>query len=118
LTIGLVIINKGHRMTNLVEKIVVPIVIGIMASGATIYVSESNRQEKENVETTLRYLLTHKEEWKLRSYSAIKQYFGDAYSDEELKRHLISAGALRFPDNENPDKYWWGLTSKNLDRLK
>ncbi|WNO09986.1 hypothetical protein [Teredinibacter sp. KSP-S5-2] len=103
---------------KLVESVLVPVFIGVIASGATIYVNESNRQEQENVETTLRYLLSYKEDWKLRSFGAIKQYFGNAYTDEELKKHLIAAGALQFPDNEKPGEYWWGLTSKNLDRLK
>lgn len=103
---------------KLIESIFVPVLIGFAASGATIYVNESNRQEQGNVEETLRYLLSYKEDWKLRSFEAIQQYFGNTYTDVELKKHLVAAGALRFPDDEKHGKYWWGLRSNHLDRLK
>lgn len=110
--------KKGIKALSFIEKVFVPVLIGTIASGATIFVNESNRQEQENVEATLVYLLSYKADWKLRSFEAIKQYFGNTYTDRELKKHLVAAGALRFPDDKKPGEYWWGLRSNNLDRLK
>lgn len=65
-------------------------------------------------EQVARQLLEHKN-WKRRSFKAINYRLGDAFADDELRKILVRAGAIRFEDGEG--KEYWGLISRNQDIL-
>lgn len=65
-------------------------------------------------EQVARQLLEHKN-WKRRSFKAIKYRLGDAFDDNELRKILVRAGAIRFEDGDG--KEYWGLISRNQDIL-
>ena len=47
-----------------------------------------------------------------RSFERIKTRLGDGFTDEELKRMLVRAGALRYVQ-EGTGKELWGLRDRN-----
>ncbi|MEC4984497.1 MAG: hypothetical protein SAJ37_17330 [Oscillatoria sp. PMC 1068.18] len=64
-------------------------------------------------EQVARQLLEHPK-WKRRSFEAIKYRLG-GFSDEELQKILVRAGAIRFKDSEG--KEYWGLIHRNSEAL-
>ena len=54
-------------------------------------------------------------EWQLRSFEAIKKNVR-GFSDEELRRLLVSSGAVSFDERETA-KELWGLRERNLHLL-
>jgi hypothetical protein len=64
-------------------------------------------------EQAIRDLLS-REDWRLRSFTAIQQRLG-GFNEDELRRLLVRAGALRFEGNEGQEM--WGLRQRNQDRL-
>lgn len=65
--------------------------------------------------------LLDKQNWELRSFQTIKRHIR-GFSDDELRQHLVRAGAIAFDDQtrakEGPEKVErWGLLSKNVERL-
>jgi flavin-dependent dehydrogenase len=65
-------------------------------------------------ETVIRRLLLHGK-WRKRSYGAIKEVIGDGFSDMELQKHLVRAGAVRL--SKSGDKEFWGLMERNEDQF-
>lgn len=66
--------------------------------------------------------LLNNENWKMRSFSAIKKRLG-GFEDDELRQILVRAGAIRYEKNEAGDNSedkneLWGLIDRNLDKLK
>lgn len=53
-------------------------------------------------------------EWELRSFKAISAHLG-GFSDEELRRLLVRAGAVRFKSKSGTEL--WGLLERNKLRL-
>ena len=51
--------------------------------------------------------------WKRRTFKALKYHLG-GYDDDELRKLLIRAGALRFTD----DQETWGLLTRNQSELE
>lgn len=58
--------------------------------------------------------LLQNERWKKRSFEEIKMRLG-GFSDDELRKILVRAGAVRFEGTES--KELWGLISRNKDAL-
>lgn len=85
-------------------------------AGALLIARQRMRREFQlqfSAEAVIRKLLLHKR-WALRSFSQIKHHLG-GFSDDELRRLLVQAGALRF---DAGGKEMWGLferTSHALD---
>lgn len=84
------------------------------------YEDERRRYEDERrpamaAEQTIEGLLST-EEWKQRSFDAIKHRVGKGFKDDELQRMLLSAGAVRFTNAEGDER--WGLVSRNQEALK
>lgn len=64
-------------------------------------------------EAAIRHLLQH-EQWKRRSFDRIRKHVG-GFDDNELRRILVGAGAVRFGE---PNDEMWGLRERNLEGLR
>lgn len=60
--------------------------------------------------------LLENDKWKKRSFTAIKSRLG-GFTDDELRKILVRAGAVRFSATDGKDKELWGLLSRNTDEL-
>ena len=58
--------------------------------------------------------LLQNEQWKKRSFEEIKKRLG-GFDDNELRKILVRAGAIRFEATER--KELWGLITRNKDEL-
>jgi hypothetical protein len=70
-------------------------------------------------EEAVKQLLRH-DRWPQRSFNEIKRRLG-GFSDSELRRLLVRAGAVRFgpiEGDEEGDKEYWGLRERNEDKLR
>lgn len=67
-----------------------------------------------SVENVLSRLLQTRK-YELRSYDKIKHHVG-GFTDDELRRHLVKTGALRFENKDGEEM--WGLLSRNEHRLE
>jgi glutamate mutase epsilon subunit len=67
-------------------------------------------------ETTVIHFLSHKS-YTDRSFETLKQYLG-GFKDDELRKILVRAGAIRVyrPSKENSE--WWRLLSRNKEFIK
>ena len=65
-------------------------------------------------EQVARQLLEH-EKWQRRSFKAIKHRLG-GFEDDELRKILVRAGAIRF-EYRNTKEEFWGLIHRNRDIL-
>lgn len=96
------------------------VVISILTTIATLGVTWFLARNKllaefklENaVERSLRKFL-EVEKYRLRSFDTLKRHLG-GFSDDELRKHLVRAGAIRF---YNDEEELWGLLSRNIDQL-
>jgi hypothetical protein len=68
-------------------------------------------------EEAIHQLLSH-QTWTLRSFELLKRHIR-GFREDELRRMLISAGALAFDDesNDGTTVEYWGLRTRNLHRL-
>jgi hypothetical protein len=88
----------------------------LTTAGALLLARQRMRREFQlqfNAEAVIRKLLLH-ERWALRSFDQIKHHLG-GFDDNELRRLLVQAGALRFGVG---GREMWGLferTSHALD---
>ncbi|MEB3181963.1 MAG: hypothetical protein VKL59_23445 [Nostocaceae cyanobacterium] len=64
-------------------------------------------------EQVARQLLEH-DKWKRRSFEAIKYRLG-GFEDDELRKIIVRAGAIRFEDSNG--KEFWVLLSRNRHTL-
>ena len=65
-------------------------------------------------EEAIRALLNH-EDWKLRSFEAIKRRV-KGFDDKELRQLLVRAGAVAFERGADGEEMW-GLRDRNLRQL-
>ncbi len=65
-------------------------------------------------EEAVRQLLRHPR-WPKRSFGEIKRRLG-GFDDDELRRLLVRAGAIRFGEKESDDELW-GLRERNEGQL-
>lgn len=65
-------------------------------------------------ETVAKALLSHRQ-WRLRTFATIKHHLG-GFNDDELRRILVQAGAVRFVDAQGIEV--WGLIDRNLELLE
>lgn len=64
-------------------------------------------------EQALRHLL-QVEKWRKRSFAAIQRRIG-GFTDDELRKLLVRAGAVRFEEQDGGEV--WGLLSRNEESL-
>jgi hypothetical protein len=65
-------------------------------------------------ENLVRKLLSHNK-WRLRTFKTIQHHVA-GFEDDELRKILIRAGALRFTDAEGIEI--WGLMERNMDLVE
>ena len=58
--------------------------------------------------------LLHHEKWEKRSFEEIKRRLG-GFGDDELRKILVRAGAVRFFGRE--DREYWGLIERNKEHI-
>ena len=112
-------------LANATISAAVAIVVATITSAATIYLQKDrlaaelrNRLQSDlrtefMAEQAIQHLLEHRK-WELRSYDQIKARIG-GFEDDELRRLLVRAGALRFKGKDGGEL--WGLRSRNSERL-
>ncbi|MGW6641775.1 hypothetical protein [Streptomyces iakyrus] len=67
-------------------------------------------------ESVIRRLLLHTK-WRKRSFVAIKAVVGDGFEEDELRRHLVRAGAVCIPGSKEKGNELWGLMERNDDQF-
>jgi len=111
-----------------IVEILIPLLVAVVAGGLS-YLASAVKTRKEialsekrlrrdyqlefAAETVARSLLNN-EHWSLRSFSIIKHHLG-GFEDEELRKVLIRAGAIRFESVSGIEL--WGLLERNNHRL-
>ena len=95
----------------------VALVVSIVGAAATFKAQEARLRIELRTEfmaeAAIRRLLSSAQ-WKKRSFTAIKRRLG-GFTDDELRRMLVRAGALQFEDGDGEEL--WGLLERNLDDL-
>lgn len=67
-------------------------------------------------ETTAIHFLSHKS-YTDRSFETLKQHLG-GFSDDELRKILVRAGAIRVFRDGDQEEEWWRLLSRNKEYIK
>ncbi len=98
---------------TVLTSIVVSAVTGSIASFLTFLIQERKLRREYQLEfmaeNAARELLEC-ERWEKRSFTAIKARLG-GFDDDELKKVLVRAGAVRFRGANNEE--FWGLLKRN-----
>jgi len=63
-----------------------------------------------SAESTAIHFLSHKK-YTDRSFEMLKERLG-GFEDDELRKILVRAGAVRFYRNDDPNNEWWRLLSR------
>jgi hypothetical protein len=104
--------NAAHFRVLLIS-IIIPAVTATIAAFLTFLVQERKLRRDYRLEfmaeNAARELLESKE-WKKRSFTAIQARLG-GFGDDELRKVLVRAGAVRFRDKDG--KELWGLLKRN-----
>ena len=98
-------------LTTIVTSIVTALITGIVTFAVQERKLKSEFHTEFMAEQAIKSLL-ETEKWKKRGFSAIKKRIG-GFDDEELRRLLVRAGAVRFEASD--DTELWGLISRNKD---
>jgi hypothetical protein len=96
------------------SAIIAAVVSLVVAAVSTLY-NEVRFRRQHRAEAAIKKLLTARK-WNKRSFKAIKRNVG-GYEDDELRRLLVRAGAIRFY-RSNDNEEMWGLLSKNEEELR
>jgi hypothetical protein len=95
----------------------VSLVVSVVGAAATFKAQESRLRTELRTEfmaeAAIRRLLLS-EQWEKRSFAAVKKRLG-GFTDDELRRLLVRAGAIRFEDGNGEEL--WGLLQRNLNDL-
>lgn len=103
--------------TSLIVSVLAAVGASLLTTISTIIVND-RRMGREfrlhfQAETIVRKLLQHPR-WRLRTFDTIKYHIG-GFKDDDLRKILVQAGALRFHDRSGVEV--WGLIERNKDRL-
>lgn len=100
-------------MATVLVSALVSIVIAIITSLVTVTQMRRQYQLEMRAEELVRRLLQHKK-WRLRTFPTI-HYHVAGFGEDELRRILIRAGAVRFTDAKGVEV--WGLLERVGDLL-
>lgn len=100
-------------LETIITSLITALITGIVTFSAQERKIKSELRTEFMAEQVAKTLLED-ERWELRSFDAIKKRLG-GFEDEELRRILVRAGAVRFEDAERGEM--WGLLSKNRKRI-
>jgi hypothetical protein len=112
--------NKSNSFSlegdSMLQTIIVAAITSLLATLGALLLAKQ-RMEREfrlqfQAETIIRKLLQHPQ-WALRSFDTIKHHVG-GFDDDELRRTLVQAGALRFYAQ---DTEMWGLFERTQQAL-
>lgn len=103
------------------------LVSAIVVSYFTARFTAQNEQKRLQQELKLEHSveaaiiqLLDKQGWELRSFKTIESHIKGFKDPDELRQHLVRAGAIAFHDasrNEAKKAERWGLLKKNIKRL-
>ncbi|MFF3140842.1 hypothetical protein ACFVRU_03660 [Streptomyces sp. NPDC057927] len=104
----------------MVTEVVVALVSGGAGGAVTLYLARLQLRTEYRAEAAINQLLKH-ERFQRRTFEAIK-YRLPGFTDDELRKLLIRAGAVRIRSanpNQKTGPYaeLWGLVSKNRDAI-
>jgi hypothetical protein len=107
------LVSFGH-LHFVLTSVVVPAVVAFFTALFTFGIQE-RRLKREYMldfmaEKAARELLESKE-WKKRSFTTIKARLG-GFTDDELRKVLVRAGAVRFKGKDGNEELW-GLLKRN-----
>lgn len=104
--------------TSLIALLGIPIVLSLITTLGTFYVQErklrTDLRTEFMAETAVRRLLQSRK-WRRRYFDTIKKTVG-GFTDDELRRILVRAGAVRFRTPEEGREVW-GLIERNKSVL-
>lgn len=100
----------------MLTTILTALLTSLITTGGALYLAQARTKREFQLqfaaETVIRKLLMHKR-WTLRSFEQVKHHLG-GFDDNELRRLLVQAGALRF---EAGGKEMWGLYERTMHAL-
>jgi hypothetical protein len=99
--------------TTIIVSIITALITGLVTFAIQERKLKWELRTEFMAEQAARALLEH-EKWNMRSLEEIKKRIG-GFDDNELRRILVRAGAVKFDGNDG--KELWGLISKNKDKL-
>ena len=105
-------------METALISVIVALLTSILTSLITIHLSRQRLEREYQLEFAtekVAHELMNHPEWTKRSFMVIKHHL-HGFEDDELRKTLIRAGAIRFEDPKNR-KELWGLLSRNTDSL-
>jgi hypothetical protein len=108
----------AQLLTGLVAGLVSLIVAALTAFGGFRLQAQRLRTELRTefmAEEAILKLLLH-EKWRVRSFTEIKRRIR-GFEDNELRKMLVSAGAVAFDGEKDPPIEYWGLRTRNEDRV-
>ena len=104
-------------MDKTLLTIIVSIATALLTAAVTVVLAERRmrREYKLQFQTQAiaRSLLSHPK-WRLRTFETLRHHLG-GFEDDELRKVLIQAGAIRFEDAAGVEI--WGLLKRNRDLL-
>ncbi len=102
-----------------ISELLGTIVIAAFTGYVTFRVQERRLKEEMKSEYMAEravYKLLSDHRWKKRSFPEIQKRLGDGFSENELRKILLRAGAVRFETKETKDELW-GLLERNKEDL-
>lgn len=98
-------------------SVVISGLVSVLLSLATVFTAERKLRRDHKLDRMAENAackLLEAEDWKMRSFEQIKARLG-GFDDDELRRVLVRAGAVRFRDQDG--KELWGLLKRNPTAL-
>ncbi len=104
-------------MSTILTAVITSVITALLTSMGTFIIQERRLRTELRTqfmaEEAAKTLLQN-ERWKKRSFDEIKKRLG-GFGDDDLRKILVRAGAVRFEDLEG--KELWGLILLNKDAL-
>ncbi|PSB20057.1 hypothetical protein C7B65_08335 [Phormidesmis priestleyi ULC007] len=99
-------------LETIITSVATAVITGVVTFAAQERRLKSELRAEFMAEQVAKSLLED-ERWKKRTFKVIKKRLG-GFEDEELRRILVRAGAVRFEDE---GEEFWGLLSRNRKDL-
>lgn len=103
----------------MLETIIIAFITAFFTAVATFLIQE--RKLKADLRTEfmaeeVAKKLLESPQWRMRSFSAIQKRLG-GFDDDELRKILVRAGAIRFENKAKEGEELWGLINRNKESL-
>lgn len=107
----------------MLNTIVTPIIIAFITTLITSFVTFAVQERRLKTELRTEFMAEHAaksllehERWTKRSFDEVKKRLG-GFEDNELRKILVRAGAVKFEASDDDHKELWGLISRNRNQL-